>query len=180
MSNYRGICTPNAILCFPSLFQPKRFEGSDQEKYEAVLVFPAGTDLSGLKENAKAALNERFPNGVKGARNPFRNGDEVAEAWGEHFKGATFLRVSSQLKPVIVDAGKRPITDEEKVYSGCVVRAAVHAYAYDNRGNRGVGFGLDALQVVEAGERIGGGGAAGVGLFDDLTGGGSAPDDIFD
>ena len=178
MSKYKGIATPEAILCFPSLFTPKKFEGSEKEKYEAILVFPKGTDISGLETLAKEAFREKFPKGATGARSPFRNGDEVADAWGEHFRGATFIRVSSQIKPAIVDAGKRPITEEDRVYSGCIVRAAIHAYAYDNKGNRGVSFGLDALQVVRDGERLGGG-SAGVGLFDDLSGE-SSPDALFD
>lgn len=181
MSKYKGIATPEAILCFPSLFTPKSKKSSDNsgaEKYEAVLVFPKGTDISGLENMAKEAFREKFPKGASGARNPIHDGNEVADSWGEHFKDAKYLRVSSFFKPAIVDAGKRPITDEDQVYPGCIVRAAVHAYTYERSGNRGVSFGIDALQVVRDGERLGGG-SAGVGLFDDLSGE-SSPDALFD
>ena len=63
----------------------------------------------------------------------------------------------------------------------------IHAYGYDTKGNKGVSFGLDAVQVTRAGERLGGGAAA-VGMFDALPDDGNtdaspsegvAADDIF-
>ena len=172
------IKTPEAILCFPSLFTPKKYEGSEKEKYEALLVFPEGSDTGALRGEEQRVVKVAFQNGARGVRSPFRDGNEVAEQWGEVFRNATFIRATSQFKPAVVDAGKNPVTDEERVYSGCIVRAVVHAFTYDNRGNRGVTFGLDAVQIVRDGKRIGGSGAA-VAMFDDLSGE-SAPETLFD
>lgn len=164
---YKKVVTPEFILCFQNLFKPKAFEGTDTEKYDCVMVFPKGSDLTKLKDAAKEAIQKKFPNGAKGGRSPFRDGNEVADEWGDAFRDATFIRASSQVKPAIVDRCKRPITDEEQIYSGCIARAVVHAYGYDTKGNRGVSFGLDAVQFIRDGEPLGGG-AASVGMFDDL------------
>lgn len=164
---YKTVQTPEFRLCFPHLFKPTSFEGSTRETYNCVMVFPKGTDLSKLKEIAKAAFVKAFPNGAKGARSPFRDGNEMADEWGEVFRDATFIRASSNIKPGVADRRKRLITDEEQVYSGCYARAIVHAFTYDVKGNRGVSFGLDAVQIVREGEPLGGGAAA-VNQFDDL------------
>ena len=165
--DYQTVQTPEFRLCFPNLFKPTSFEGSARETYNCVMVFPKGSDLSKLKEIAKAAFNKTFPNGAKGARSPFRDGNEKVDDWGEVFRDTVFIRASSNIKPGVADRRKRLITDEEQVYSGCYARAIVHAFAYDVKGNRGVSFGLDAIQIVREGERLGGGAAA-VNMFEDL------------
>ena len=45
------------------------------------------------------------------------------------------------------------VIDPSKVFGGCWARAQVHAYAYDKKGNQGVSFGLNNLQLVPAGDR---------------------------
>lgn len=166
--DYQSVQTPEFRLCFPNLFKPTSFEGSTRETYNCVMVFPKDADLSKLKELAKAAFQKAFPNGAKGARSPFRDGNEKVEDWGEAFRDTTFIRVSSNLKPPVADRKKHLIADEEQVYSGCYARAVVHAFAYDVKGNRGISFGLDAVQILRDGERLGGGGLAAVNTFDDL------------
>lgn len=166
--DYQSVQTPEFRLCFPNLFKPTSFEGSTRETYNCVMVFPKDADLSKLKELAKAAFQKAFPNGAKGARSPFRDGNEKVDEWGEVFGDATFIRVSSNLKPPVADRKKHLIVDEEQVYSGCYARAVVHAFAYDVKGNKGISFGLDAVQILRDGERLGGGGLAAVNMFDDL------------
>lgn len=167
--DYKQITTPEAILSFPHLFEPQAAPGSTRETYNAMLIFPKGTDLTTLKEAAKAAYAQAFPNGAKGARSPLRDGNEKVEEWGEVFRDATYIRVSSQFKPAVVDRRKAFITDPERVFGGQFVRAVVHAYGYDVSGNKGVAFGFDAIQIIRDGEPLGtGGSAAAVGLFNDL------------
>ena len=166
--DYQSVQTPEFRLCFPNLFKPTSFEGSTHETYNCVMVFPKDADLSKLKELAKAAFQKAFPNGAKGARSPFRDGNEKVEVWVEAFRDTTFIRVSSNFKPPVADRKKHLIADEEQVYSGCYARAVVHAFAYDVKGNRGISFGLDAVQILRDGERLGGGGLAAVNMFNDL------------
>ena len=167
--NYKQVQTPEAILSFPHLFEPTSAPGSTRETFNAMLIFPKGTDLTALKELAKEVFREKFPNGAKGARDPFRNGNEKVEEWGEIFRDATYVRVSSNLRPAVVDRQKQFITEPEQVYGGQFVRAVIHAYGYDTSGNKGIAFGLDAIQIIRDGEPLGNGGStAAVALFDNL------------
>ena len=114
-----------------------------------------------------------------GARNPLRDGNEKAEEWGDIFKDAKYIRISSIFEPVVVDRRKNPILDKSSVYSGNYARAVVRPFAYDTKGNKGVSFGFDAIQITREGEHLGGG-AASAALFDDLPdNGSSASEDLF-
>ena len=161
-----AIKTPEFRLCFPQLFTPKRFEESGKELYSCMAVFPKTTDLSAIKQIARDAFKAKFPNGARASRNPIRDGNEMVEEWGDSFKDTWFIRLSSQLKPVVVDVHRAAIVDPSLVYSGCYARAAIHAYAYAVKGNKGVSFGFGAIQILRDGEPLSGGAAAAK-LFDD-------------
>ena len=168
MNRDNFIQTPEFILAFPNLFEPRGFEETGKEKYSCVMVFPKGTDLSTLKDAAKVEYNKKFA-GMKSVRSPFCDGNEKVDEWGDAFKDATYIRVSSNFKPGVCDAGKKRITDPDLVYSGVIARAIVHIFSYDTKGNRGISFGLDAVQILRDGEPIGGSGAA-IALFDEVPG----------
>jgi hypothetical protein len=44
----------------------------------------------------------------------------------------------------------------QEAYGGAYMRAQIHAYWYDVKGNKGVTFGLDNVQFVRDGEPFGG------------------------
>lgn len=50
---------------------------------------------------------------------------------------------------------RKPIIDNEEVYSGCYGAAAVSFYAYNKSGNKGVGCGLSAFMKTADGEHLG-------------------------
>ena len=66
-----------------------------------------------------------------------------------------FLNANSNTKPGIVDKDLNEILDPEEVYSGCWGRASINFFAYDSNGNRGVGVGLNNIQKLRDGERLG-------------------------
>lgn len=182
------IITPVARLAFEHLFEKdmREINGQKVDKYTATLLFPKDADLSPLKKLAKRARDAKWPDPdmrPKNLKTPFRDGDvdgrgEDGKPW-EGFEGHIFIRVSSKYKPGIVDQKVRPVLDPEKVYSGCYVRAQVHAYVFSNMGNHGVSFGLDNVQFVKDGERLGGG-VPPEKAFDAVSGGeddGGASDD---
>jgi hypothetical protein len=74
-----------------------------------------------------------------------------------------------QLLKTPVDRRKQEILDESKVWSGCYARAVVAPYGYDKMGNKGVAFGLDAVQILREGEQVAGTGMAAVRLFDEVA-----------
>lgn len=154
MANDRKIVmTPEFILSFPNLFEMREYQG--KSSYQITMVFPQGSDLSALKSAAKECLDAKFPNGCKNPNNPFGKGDDKVDEWGEIFRGAVYVRASTQFAPKVVDQNRVEILDADKVYAGCYCRALVAPYAYDKAGNRGVSFSLEAVQFLRDGKRIG-------------------------
>ena len=61
-------------------------------------------------------------------------------------------------RPGVVDKQHNPIDLEEMdtfLYGGMYARAAIAAFAYDTKGNKGISFGLNAIQIVKDGEPLG-------------------------
>jgi hypothetical protein len=170
--------TPPGVLVFPNLFEARAFEGGP-ERYSAVLVFDKAAqetaEFQNLKRAAANAAREKFGDKTSKLRNPFRDGEEKEDVAG-FGPGKVFISVTSKNKPVIVDRkkvdGKFPvITDEERLYSGCVVRCSVNAFGYDRNGNKGVSFGLNNVQFVSDGDRLAIGGRSNPNAdFDDVEG----------
>lgn len=168
------------------LFSPKVYEdqktGKKTEKYEATFIFDEGSDLSALKAAAVKVAVEEW--GEKAAewiktgliKNPFLDGNgpqahskKTGELNPGMGPGKTFIRTTSQYQPPCVDRRKLPIVKADDLYSGCYVYPIVHIYAWENaQQGKGLSFGIDAVQFVKDGERLGGGG------------GGVNPDDFFE
>lgn len=171
--------TPVGLLVFPALFEPRSFENGP-EKYSAVIVFDQEAqktaEFQNLKRAASNAARAKFGDKMPPKfRNPFRDGSDKEGVAGFN-EGDVFISVTSKNKPVVVDRkkidGKFPvITDEERLYSGCRVRASVNAFTYDRSGNKGVSFGLNNMQFVADGERLAVGGRSNANNdFDDVEG----------
>jgi len=170
--------TPPATLVFPNLFEARSFEGGP-ERYSAVLVFDEAAqntaEFQNLKKAAAAAARDKFGDKTAKLRSPFRDGEEKEDVPG-FGPGKVFISVTSKTKPVIVDRkkvdGKFPtITDEERLYNGCIIRCSVNAFGYDRNGNRGVSFGLNNVQFIADGERLAIGGRSNPNSdFDDVEG----------
>jgi hypothetical protein len=167
------IITPVATLSYPTLFEPQAY-GEGEPKYSAALVFPAGTDLTEIKEAIKAAAVERFGDKAKSylQKNPPLRTDVDEKGYPE---GSTFFNARTTRRPQIVSryadpkTGKPMVIDEDaatepggqhEMYPGCQVKALISVYAYDVKGNRGVAFGLEGMQRWDEGERLGGGAPA--------------------
>jgi hypothetical protein len=164
--------TPEATLMFPSLFEPRAFEEGGKETYQCILVFPKGADISAVTNAINScAKSLRNPSG---ARNPLRDGNEKVDEWGELFRDAKYIRISSYFQPIVVDGAKREILDKNQVYSGAIARAVCRCFSYEGKMGKGVSIGFDALQIVRDGERLGGG-AASVALFDSVGGDAGTP-----
>ena len=87
---------------------------------------------------------------------PLRDGDaECAEKGGE-YAGHWFLNASAVRRPQIVDINRNDIWEEGDVYSGCYARVCINLFPFNQRGNRGIGCGLEAVQKICDGEALGG------------------------
>ena len=154
-----ALITPQAILSYPALFEPKPNDSGDLF-YSCALVFPPGTNLDELRAAADTAGREKFGAkwNPKTHKLPFR---DDAEDKG-YPSGSVFINMKSKGKPGIVDRyagtdGKpRPITEPDQLYAGALVRASVRFYGYEAKGNKGVAVALNNLQKLGDGERLDG------------------------
>jgi hypothetical protein len=157
VSKSKPLISPVGTVSYPHLFQP--FDKSG--KYELILIFPPGTDTSGLEDAVEACALEKWPlkNGKstlpKNFHNPIRDNSE-REGQPGHEDGGCFVKFKSKQRPRVVDAAKNPIdSDSEKLYPGCKARVSFTPYAYDEVGN-GVTMLLQNVQVTGDGERLAG------------------------
>lgn len=103
--------------------------------------------------------------------NPFLDGDGPqgkSKTTGEPhagYPGNRFLRVKSgeEYRPTLIDRQKLPITEKAKLYSGCYAYAVLHCFTWENdKKGKGLTFGINMLQFVRDGDRLGGGGGVDV------------------
>jgi hypothetical protein len=164
------IITPVAKLSYPTLFEPKAYQGGTP-KYSASLVFPAGTDLKALKAAVVKVAKEKWGDEgveiVKRMRDPaFRPGEN--KGYGE---GSFYIAAKTTNQPGIVTRHNDPKTGRpspineamatepdgaNEMYPGVLVKAYVSVYASEGGGNKGVFFGLEGLQRWEDSERLDG------------------------
>lgn len=151
--------TPEFRVSFPAVFEPKLFEGQKEAKYSVTMLFDKKTDLTALKKIARAAGTEKW--GADQKKWPkfryaaFRDGDaEKPDTVG--YENTIFCTAKSKVQPGLVDGRRQAILSQQDFYAGCYARAEIIAYAYDQAGNKGIGFALQNIQKLRDGERLSG------------------------
>lgn len=156
------VITGKVRFSYAHVFEPSAIEEGQEKKYSVSIIIPKEDTktLNKIKEAIKAAAEEgkaKFGGTVpKNYKNPLRDGDEERED-DENYAGCMFINANSTRKPGLVDKDLNPIMDKDDFYSGCYGRASVNFYAFTVSGNKGVACGLNNLQKLEDGERLGGG-----------------------
>ena len=166
--------TPDFRASWPKVFTPEKNDLNGKMEYTVDALFPKGTDLTPLKKLAERAALEKFPHGLPANfRSPFRDGSEKVQKdknTGQVLmgpdglpqlqpgfeRGATFIKLKTEQRPGIVGPDNVVIIDAAQVYGGCWLRAQVHCYAYSQKGNSGVSFGLDNIQKLRDDEPLSG------------------------
>lgn len=175
------VILPPALGSYANLFTPRAIEEGQEPKYSLSLLFPKKdapatalcapakglwnererqTGLSLLLQAIDAVATAKFGPNYKTDRKlrmPLHDGD-VDQSDKSEYAGCVYVNAnaSKDRQPGIVDSRLQPIFEEKEAYSGCFFRASVSVYAYDKAGNRGVGIGLNNVQVVKKGDRIDG------------------------
>ena len=158
--------TPEAIITYPSLFKPESYK-LEEPVYKATLLISKDKDMEKLNDAMREATYHKWPNRDKEfygkLRKPIRDGNSKAISkngivdkesfYFDHY----FINVKSKYQPQIVNIYNDPITNEDEIYGGCIVKAYLSFYGYDFAGNFGIGAGLRAICKVRDGEPIGGG-----------------------
>lgn len=159
--------TPVFRVAFPNVFKPRKNDMNGKDEYSVVALFPIDADLAGLKKIAmNAAINKWgadrsvWPQNLK---SPFRDQGEKAKKNEKgdmvlpegYVAGAKFLTLRTTERPGVVDQNVQEIIDTADFYGGCYAMASINAFAYDQKGNRGISFGLGNIQKQKDGDPFG-------------------------
>ena len=89
-------------------------------------------------------------------RNEARELRDIERPDDPAYANAYFINANSATAPGIVDADRNPVLTRSEVYSGVYGRASINLYAFNSNGNKGIACGLNNLQLIRAGEPLGG------------------------
>ena len=159
------ITGPNTRWSYANVWEPKSINGGTP-KYSISLIIPKSDTVTVAK--IKAAIEAAYQEGqakLKGnaksvpalslIKNPLRDGD-VERPDDPAYSDSYFINANSATAPGIVDADRNPVLTRSEVYSGVYGRASISFYAFNSNGNRGIACGLNNLQLLRAGEPLGG------------------------
>ena len=156
------VITNKVRFSYVNIFRSRAFREGQDAKFSICLLIPK-EDKAGLAK-IQRAIDEAVQEGIsskwggkrpKNLRIPLRDGDEERADEAPEYEGMYFMNANSTTKPGIVDKDLNEILDPDEVYSGCWGRASVNFFAYDSNGNRGIGCGLNNIQKLKDGERLG-------------------------
>jgi hypothetical protein len=151
--------TGKVRFSYAHVFQPAETPNGTM-KYSVSILIPK-TDKDTVARFNKAFEDTKAANAsVWGGTVPkmlkggLRDGD--AEKDDATYAGHYFINANSNEKPGVVDADLNPILDPSEFYSGCYGRASITLYAYDTSGSKGIAAGLNNVQKLEDGQKLGG------------------------
>jgi hypothetical protein len=163
-SNKVKIVTGKVRFSYANVFVPKASVEGGTPKYSVSILIPK-SDKEGVAKLQKAfedckTANAAFFGGSvpKLLKGGLRDGD--AEKEDEAYAGHFFINANSAQKPDIVDVNRESLFDQNDFYSGCFGRASITFYPYNAQGSKGIACGLNNLQKLEDGEKLGGGSSA--------------------
>ena len=159
------ITSPDTRWSYANVWEPKSINGG-APKYSVSLIIPKSDTKT--VDKIKAAIQAAYEEGtakLKGngksipalaaVKNPLRDGD-IERPDDPAYAGAYFINANSATAPGIVDADCNPVLTRSEVYSGVYGRASISLYAFNSNGNKGIACGLNNLQLIRAGEPLGG------------------------
>ena len=166
VSNPTKVITgPDTRWSYANGWEPKSINGSNP-KYSVSLIIPKSDKTTIAK--IKAAIEAAYQDGqskLKGngksvpplsdIKTPLRDGD-IERPDDPAYANAYFINANSDTAPGVVDADRNPILTRSEVYSGVYGRASINLYAFNKNGNKGIACGLNHLQLIRAGEPLGG------------------------
>lgn len=159
------VLTGKVRFSYLTVFEPKASDLNPELKYSVQLLIRKTDKVTVDKINA--AYKAAFDEGVKskfGGKNPdkkapLRDGDEKYPG-DATYAGMYFLNASCKAdrKPAVVGPDGTPLMERTDIFSGCFGRAFINFFSY-NIGDKikGVGCGLNSLQLLEQGEPLGAG-----------------------
>jgi hypothetical protein len=147
-------------LSYLNAWEPKQINGKGDPKYSASIIIDkldkksvdiVNKAVEAAKLEGKAKWGGKIPAKLK---LPVRDGDEEREDTA--YENSFFLNASSKTKPGIVDRNRKPIIDQDEVYSGVYAMVSLNFYPFDKEGNKGVACGLNHIMKMKDGEPLAG------------------------
>jgi len=172
----------NVRLAFPEIWHPKAIEGGAARYSACFIIDPKSKAAKDIAAAMEAAAKEKFGDKAPQVlaklkadkRVAFRTEDRVnkdGEVY-EGFEGMFSLNASNKIKPLVVDANKAPLSEEDgRPYGGCYVNAQVEIWAQNNpdpKIGRRINCTVLGIQFVRHGDAFGGARVASVDAFDSL------------
>ena len=146
------VVTGKVRFSYVNIFKSRSFQQGQDAKFSICLLIPK-EDKATIKK-IRAVIEEAIQEGIgskwggkkpANLKLPLRDGDDERADEAEEYEGMFFLNANSTQKPGIVE-----------VYAGCWGRASINFFPYNSNGNKGVGVGLNNIQKLKDGERLGG------------------------
>ena len=133
------------IISYPNVFEAKQINGKGDPKFSASIILDPQTDWAAVQACVQEALVTKFGVGSipQNYKSPFSQADE------DGFPGLWLIHGYSDRPVQVTDQRVQPVMDRSQVFAGCVVNVYVRFYGFDNAGNKGVGVGLNAVQIVD-------------------------------
>lgn len=156
------VITGKVRFSYVNIFRSRSFREGQDAKYSICLLIPKTDKVTIAK--IRKAIDAEIEEGIaskwggkkpKNLKLPLRDGDDERADEAPEYEGMFFLNANSDTKPGIVDKDRNEILDPDEVYSGCWGRASINFFPFDSKGNRGIGVGLNNIQKLQDGERLG-------------------------
>lgn len=156
------VVTGEIRLSYANIFEARAMEEGDTKKFSTAILIPKKDKVTlakmekaieVAKQEGKTKWKGKIPATLK---LPLRDGDEEKPD-DDNYAGVMFLNCSSVKRPKVVDENRNEILDADEVYSGCFARVALNFYPFAGKSN-GIAVGLNAVQKLKDGDRLGGGG----------------------
>ena len=154
----------NVRFSYLNVLEPRSINGS-KPKYSACLIFSKedAETVKAVRYAIKAAYEAgsyKLTSGgkavtLKDVHSPLHDGD-IDKAGEEAYENAWYINASSVEAPAVVNRHAVPVTSADEIHSGDYGNAVLTFYAYNAGGNKGIAAGLEGLQVVKRGPRLGG------------------------
>lgn len=133
-----------------------------EDKYSVCLIIPKEdkATIEDIKGSIEYVFTEKedtiFKNGLSDSEKYkiIHDGD-LEKPNNPNYKDCYYINAKTNFKPEVLDLKTRKIIEDENgIYNGCYGYANIRFFAYNKKGNRGIGCSLINLAKLKDGEKI--------------------------
>jgi hypothetical protein len=148
-------------LSFPQIWRAVKVEGQPDSKpsFSAnLLIAKDDKQVAEIEKAILAVATEQWGDKTRKTLEEVRGKDRTCLHDGAHkeydgYDGCWYITARSQMKPLMLDRYKQPLTEADgRPYGGCYVNASIDVWAQDNQWGKRINATLRGLQFVADGE----------------------------